>query len=141
MRGYFPHHHGFVGAPQGFVAAPMVATILAPGSFQFGSSAPPPSSATMDLAHALERQTAEISAARAHRLAIQAAEDAALLRVRQQVANMSVGPADVKASTSDAAQLAKAIEDLSNRVTAMEKLLIIHDDLIRKKLQPEKKTP
>ncbi len=136
---------GFLPPGQAFVAAPMVGTIVAPGALHFGGtsaftfgSTSSASNSTMDLAHAIERHAAEISASRAHRLAIQSAEDAALQRLSGHISRLTTGPAaDTKASTSDTAQLKKAVEDLSNRISAIEKLLIIHDDILKK--QP--KTP
>lgn len=135
FRGYYP-------AGQPFMAAPFVATIVAPGALQFGGATTAGSS-TMDLAHALERQAADIAAARAHRQAIQAAEEAALQRAQAQIAKLSAGAADVKTTTTDSAQLKKAIEDLSGRLSAIEKLLIIHDDMLKKQHEEmlKKKTP
>jgi hypothetical protein len=124
------------GVPaQGFTATPFVATIVNPGALQFGgvsSFSFGGGSSSMDIAHAIERQAAEISAARAHRQAIQNAEDAALQRLQGHISKLSTGAAESKTPASDVAQLKKAIEDMSNRLTAIEKLLIIHDDILKK---------
>lgn len=137
-----PHRGRGFFSPNAVVAAPIVGTFLAPGTLTFGAGnfafgQPSGGSSSLDLTHALERQLLEISKAKASRLAEMNLEDQALQRLQGQVSKLTVGPAEVK--TSDAAQLKKAVEDLSQRISAIEKLLIIHDNILKEKNEKEKR--
>lgn len=120
VRGFLPASQTYQG--------PFIATILSPGAFNSNASTSGGSS-SLDLTHALERHAMEIAKARAMRAAEMNAENEAMERIQRNVASFTKGAAENR--TSESAQVRKAIEELSQRITAIEKLLIIHDDRLK----------
>ena len=119
LRGYFPGHTAMP-----FTSGPFVATILSPGALQSGTGT---GSSALDAVHALERQALEFSR---HKAAMQAEMSHVDKAQQRIVGNLTSGAQPV---VSDAAQLKTAIENLSKRVSDIERLLIIHDNLLKEK--------
>jgi hypothetical protein len=123
------HHRGLVAMPATpflaapFVAQPIVASFYLPPQetrISTGSQA-------LRAAHDLEAQALEVARLRAaHEV-----EVAHLNMVHQRImANFSKTPAPV---TGDLNQLKTEIEKLSQRISDIERLLIIHDNILNKK--------
>src|SRR5439155_27083524 len=116
MRGYFPAGHAFMPVGHG----PFVASFVPmPGTF--GCAPTTAGSSALDAVHALERHHLEFARQKASLQAEMDHVDRAFRRVQSGVT--ASGPTNV----SDAAQLQKTLDELTRRVSDIERLLIIHD--------------
>lgn len=128
-------HQTFVPVAPFVQAQPIVATFLAPQGFTAEPRSVTGSSA-LSAAHALELQALEVAKARAAHLA----EMTALERTHQRImANLNAS-ANATASpvTSDLGKLTAEIEKLSQRISDIERLLIIHDNILKEREKIEK---
>ena len=122
-RAFFPAAHGFMP----FASGPFVATFVpmtTTGGTPFGS---PTSHSALRSLHEMEIHAGEVAKMRAaHK-----AEMEHLDRVHQRVFSGMASSFQASGSASDLAQLKKSVDDLANRVNNIEKLLIIHDNLLK----------
>ena len=126
VRGYAPLAAGFVPfAP--VAAGPFVATFVPAGGLTFG--APQVGSPALDAIHTLERQHLEFVK---HKAALKAEMDhveAAYKRVH----------AGLAAPVGDSSSLQKSLDDLTKRVSDIERLLVIHDNVLQEKFGKQPK--
>ncbi len=123
-RGYVAGHHfatfGQTFAPVG--NGPFVATFLPMHGMTFGTSTSA-GSAALDAVHALDRQTLEFSKQKASLKAEMDHVEGAYKRIQS---TLTASVADTSPS------LQKSLDDLTKRVSDIEKLLIIHDNILQK---------
>lgn len=131
------HHRarGFVSAGPAFLPvsnAPFVATFL-PMTVNPGGAQNLASSNALDAVHALERQHLEV----ARQKAALAAEMNLLDRTAQRVhSNITAsGSASFTGQSTSSDDVRKAIEDLSKRISDVERLLIVHDNILKSQSQ------
>lgn len=122
---------------RGFYHAPLFAPV-ASGPFvatfmpaNFGGPQTTVGNSALDAAHALERHHLEFARQKASLQAEMDHVDKAFRRIQVGVTSSGQGGG----SMSDAAQLQKALEDLTRRVSDIERLLIIHDNILKEKTE------
>jgi hypothetical protein len=124
-----------VGVPMGYGAPfmpmmsgqPFVASIYVPATSGFGSG-PTASSSTLRALHELENQTLEV----ARQKAILKAETDHINMVHKRITSaLSATLQSSDGGTADTTQLQKSIDDLSKRISDVERLLLIHDNAIK----------
>jgi len=129
------HHHRGRGFAYGPAFAPVgpsnfVATFL-PMTVNPGVSQNLATSSALEAVHALERQHLEVTR---HKAAL-AAEMNLLDRTAQRVSASitASGSASFTGQATSADDVRKALEDLSKRVSDIERLLIVHDNILKSK--------
>ncbi|MBI1831700.1 MAG: hypothetical protein HYR84_09645 [Planctomycetes bacterium] len=124
VRGYFPA--GVVGYGHG----PFVATFVpmhTGTAFGFGAVQPSAGSNALRALHEMEIQAGEVAKLRAAHKAEMEHLEAVHKRVQAGVTASFGGGS----SSSDAAQIKSVLDDLSKRVSDIERLLIIHDNILK----------
>jgi hypothetical protein len=125
-RGYFP-----TAGMMPMVNSPFVATFATGMTFHpatVGFGAPTGGSTALDAIHALERQHLEFVKHKAALKAEMEHTDKAIQRVQG-----SISASLQSSGSSDLSEVNANLQKLSNRLDAIEKLLIIHDNLLKEK--------
>jgi len=115
-------------------SGPFVATFL-PMTVQPGVVQSHASSSALDAVHALERQHLEVVRQKAALAAEMNLLDRTAQRVSANITASSSASFTGQAASMD--EVRKALEDLSRRISDVERLLIVHDNLLKN--QPAKK--
>ena len=129
LRGFFPAN----GNAMTFGQGPFIATLMPmnlQGGATFGTCGAQPSAASAALRalHEMEIHAGEIAAMRAAQKAQMDHLDAVQKRVQASMsASFGAG------SSSDSADLQKTLQSLDKRISDIERLLIVHDNLLKEK--------
>lgn len=142
-RGNFGGGHGFAPFAQGPVFAtflPVTPQLTGGGGFGFsGSGAPSSAHNAIRAMHELELQAGEVNRMRAAHKADMDHLDRIQQRVQAGLAATFPTPnGNGATSGSDVAQIKASIDALTKRVSDIEKLLIIHDNILQANNPPKK---